>query len=234
VLKRWEQHVQVSLANSPTAQAELDLQFARERLHSLSDLANPAHAEAYSQALADLDQQVISATSVISALPAGPEHERLNNELASLEFEAHHTLRGFLPLLDVPERLLTTDELGRLGDAIPHLLSVEIIPPTHTNGHATISISGYNIQPGAQLLVDGQVMKTQGSFQSGLYVFMINWSGSRHPQHIGILNPDDTTAQTTVITIKNSTNENGGPGSNEGHGNGNNGGKPGKTPTPHH
>lgn len=236
VLKHWEQHIQVSLANSPENRAELNIKFARDQLHSLADLANPTHKETYYQAIADLDQQVSGVASTIHTLPAGPDRERLLNDFTSFNVEARHTLRGLLPQLDVPERVITTDELGRLGDHVPHLLSTEIVPSTHPNGQAIVSISGDNIQPGAQLLVDGQIMEAQGSFQGGLYVLTTNWSNSWHPQYIGILNPDDTVAQTTVITLKGSNDGNGSSstGNNGQHGNGNNKGKPDKTPTPHH
>lgn len=237
VLKRWEQHVQVSLSNSPTPQAELDLQYARERLHTLASLTNPAHEDAYRQALADIDRQMNDATSAISALSTVPERNRLRNELSRLEAEVHQTLHAFLPQLNVPDRLVTTNELGRLGDTVPRLLSVEIALSAHSSEHAIISISGDNIQPGAQLLMDGQVMDAQGSFHNGVYVFMLSLSGNRLPRNIGILNTDDTAAQTTTITVKSSnenSNGNGGSGNNGEHGKGNNGGKPVKAPpTPH-
>lgn len=241
VLKRWEQHVQVSLSNSPTPQAELDLQYARERLHTLASLTNPAHDDAYRQALADLDKQMNDATRAISALSVVPERNRLRNELSSFEAEERHTLRTFLPQLDVPDRLVTTDELGRLGDIVPRLLSVEIVLSVRSSRHIIISISGDNIQPGAQLLMDGQVMEAQGSFHNGVYVFMLSLSGNQLPRNIGILNTDDTAAQTTTITMKSSnensnsnSNGNGDSGNNGEHGKGNDGGKPGKAPTPDH
>ncbi len=232
VFKHWQQHVQVSLTNSSENRAEWDLQAAKEQLHRLAGLANAAHEEAYLQALSAFDQQVSGAESAIQALPAGPHRERLSNELTTLDVEARYTLRGWLPQLDVPQRLITTDALGRLGETVPHLLSVEIVLPAPANGQATISISGDNIQPGAQLLVDGQIMEAQGTYQNGLSVFTTNWSGSQHPASIGILNPDDTAAQTTVITMTSLTN--GSNGNNGEHGNGKNGRKPTKTPPPHH
>ena len=240
-VKRWEQHVQISLSSSSESRAELDVQFARERLNTLAALAEPAQADAYSQALTDFDQQLNAATSAIRGLSSASDREHLSSELATLEVDARQTLRGFLPQLALAERLLTTDELGRLGYTVPHLQSVDVeITPlsAHPVEHAaTISISGDNIQPGAQLLVNGQVMDAQGSFQNGLYVFTTSWQGDQPPQSIGILNPDSTVAQTTHITMKSSNgngNGNNGNGNNGGHGNGNNGGKPDKTPTPHH
>lgn len=239
-VKRWEQHMQVSLAGSSASRAELDIQFAREQLNMLADLADPAHENAYRQTLADFDQDVNAAGSSIQGLAAEPDRVRLSSELTALKNDGRHTLRGFLPQLALTERLLTTDELGSLGDRVPHLLNAEIVLSAHSNDHtATISISGSNIQPGAQLLVNGQVINAPGSFQNGLYVFTTGWNGEQHPQSIGILNPDGTVAQTTMITMitpngNGNGNGNNGNGNNGTHGNGNNGGKPDKTPTPHH
>lgn len=229
IVKHWEQRAQVSLANSSQSRAELDVQFARERLNTLAGLADPVQADAYSQALMDFDQQLSAASSAVQGLSSALDRERLSSELATLKVDGRQKLRGFLPQLALAERLVTTDELGRLGDTVPRLLSVEINLMGSSNEHiATISISGGTIQPGAQLLVNGQVLDAQGSFQNGLYIFMANWNGDQHPRSIGILNPDGTVAQTTAITMK-SSNGNGND-NNGGHGNG----KPDKTPTPHH
>src|SRR5713226_5230097 len=128
-LKRWEQHVQVSLSSSSESRAELDVQFARERLNTLADLADPAQADAYSQALKDFDQQLRAADSAIQGLSSEPDRKHLSSELATLKVDARQKLRGFLPQLALAERLVTTDELGSLGDMVPHLLSVEIVLP---------------------------------------------------------------------------------------------------------
>jgi len=83
--------------------------------------------------------------------------------------------------------------------------------------------------------MDGQVMDGRGSFHNGRYVFIESWSSNQLPRNIGILNTDDTAAQTTAITMKSSNGSgNDGSGNNGEHGNGNKGGKPGKNPTPHH
>ena len=214
VVKHWEQQVQVSLANSPENQAHLDLQFAQDRLKTLVTLADAAHVQAYREALVELDQQLTAASRASSALPAGAEHDRVESQLATLQADARHTLRGLLPHLALPERLLTTDELGRLGDTVPHLVSAEMVVPAHPNGQATISIAGDDIQPGAQLLVDTQLVDVRGSPQNGWYVFVANWAGKQHPYSLGILNPDGTAAQTTTITLN----------SPDDHGNGNRGG----------
>ena len=237
-VKRLEQHVQISLASSSESQATLDLQFARDQLNTLPNLADPAHAQAYQQALTDLDQQISAAFRAINTLPAGTYHDRLAGQLAALEADARQALRGLLSRLTLPGRLLTTGELGRLGDNVPLLKSVEIVLPAHPNGHAIISISGDDIQPGAQLLVDSQLVDARSSLQNGLDVFVAGWDGNQNPQSIGILNPDGTAAQTTTITLQ-APNDHGngngnGNGGGNGNGNGNGGGKPDSTPTPHH
>ena len=231
-VKRWEQHVQVSLVNSSENQAEMDLRSARDRLNTLAKLVDSA--EAYNQALADLDQQISTASKAINALPAGGHHDRLVGELAAFEADARSTLRLLLPQLALPERLVTSSELGHLGDNVPRLKSVAIALPAHPNGRATISISGQGVQPGAQLLVDGRLVMVQGSLQNGLYVFVVDWVGNLHPQSIGILNPDSTAVQTSAITVKTSDEHGNGNSNSGGNGNGNGGGKPSGSPTPHH
>jgi hypothetical protein len=235
-VKRLEQHVQISLASSSESQATLDLQFARDRLNMLASLADPRHAQAYRQALTDLDRQISAAVKAINTLPAGTHHDRLASELAALEADARHALHGLLSRLTLAERLLTTGELGRLGDNIPILKSVEIVLPAHPNGHAIISISGDDIQPGAQLLVDSQLVEARSSLQNGLDVFVADWPGYQHPHSIGILNPDSTAAETTAITLQipNDHGNGNGNGGGNGNGNGNGEGKPSVTPTPHH
>jgi len=233
IVKHWEQHVQVSLANSPRSRAELDVQFAKDRLNTLAELANPAQADAYGQALVDFDQKVSIAGDAIQELPSEADRTRLSNELARLKADARQYLRAFLPQLNLDERLATTDELGRLGDVVPRLLSVEIDMQAHPNEHmATISIRGGDIQQGARLLVNEQIINTPGSFQNGVYVFTIGWNGNQHAQSIGLLNPDGTVAQTTAIMVNNASNGNGNGNSNNNGSHGN--GKPPKTALPHH
>lgn len=233
-LKNWEQQVQVSMAGSPESRASLDVQFAREKLGTLAQLAGPAHVQAYRQALADFDQQVSIAAGAIRNITSQAERTRLSSELASLEGDARYTLRGLLPQLPLAERLLTTEELGRLGDTVPRLRSVEVVLPAHPGEQATIIITGDDLQPGVQLLVNGQPVDAQSAWQNGSYIFTADWNGEPRTQSIGILNPDGTLAQTAAITLKSTTgtgNGNNGNGNNGQHGNGK---KPGKTPTPHH
>ena len=134
-------------------------------------------------------------------------------------------MQGLLLRLALPERLATTEELGRLGATVPQLTSVTVTLPAHGNGQATVSISGTDLQPGATLLVNDQPVVATGTLQQGVYVFLANWKGKQHPHTVGLMNPDGTAAETTAITLKSPT------GNGSGNGNGN-GGSPQATGAP--
>jgi len=229
-LKGWEQRLQISLAGNSENKTSLDLQFARNRLNTLSDLADPAHSAAYSQALADLDQQLQTTTAAINGLPAGTQREQLASEIASLQLDAIHILRALLPRLTLSERIATTGELARLGDNVPRLVNGMLVLPPHPNGRATISLSGSNLQPGAQLLVDGKPTGVTGFLQNGQLIFVVeNWRGEQHPQSLGLVNPDGTAAQATTITVETTNGNVTNNGNNNGKGQGNTN-KPAATP----
>ncbi len=222
-IKTWEQQVQVSLAGSAPSQAELYLQFARDRLDALSGLADGGHGEAYQKTLSDFDQQFTLASQQISSLPAGDERNHLAAELTTLSNDAMTRLRSFLPHLDLTEQLVTTGELGHLGASVPQLVSVEVTLPAHANGQALVTLRGANIASGAQLLVDGKLKTATGTRQGDVFIFVVEkWTGSQHPHSVGILNPDGTAAQTTHVSIK--TAPDGGDGSGNGNGGGSGGG----------
>jgi hypothetical protein len=230
--KLLEQHFQVSLAGSASNQATLDLQFARERLNTLPELTDAAHAEEYHQALLNLDQRIVTATSAIHALPVGPQRTQLTNQLVSLQADAIHNLRKLLPQIALSEHIATTDELARLGDTVPHLVSATLTLPSHPNKPATIVFIGNNIQAGAQLLVNGKLVVNPGTLSNGQMIFVIEWHGNQHPQTLGLLNLDGTATQVPATIIKaTDDNKHGDNGDKNGTGNGN---KPTITPTPHH
>jgi hypothetical protein len=238
-LKRLEQHLQISMAGDQSDQAALDLQFAYDGLKALSSLADPVHAVAYAQALADLDQNLRNAALAINALPVDARRVQLAAELTGQQTDAVHVLRDLLPALSFAERLATTAELARLGNTVAIVLAAAVTLPPHPNGHALISLSGRNFQGGAQLLVDGRSTGVTGTLEHDQLVFTLtSWNGARHPHMLGILNPDGTAAQTTAITVRLDAGDGNGSlnGNNKGNGNGGNGNgnRPQATPTPHH
>lgn len=238
-VKRWEQGMQLTFTHSSADRVTLNLQIARERLNELAMLADQEHGEAYHQALIGFDQQLQTISQAIRALPMESDRDRFSNELATLKADARRSLRKLLPQLALSEQLATTDELGRLGDTIPYLKGATIVLSARPKKQATISIIGDNLQPGAQLLIDNQLIQSSGSLQDGTEVFVINWTGEQSPQTVGILNPDGTVAQTIAITFvsPNEDNTNGSntnsKGGGNGHGHGSGGGKPSGTPSSH-
>jgi len=220
-LKRWEQHLQISLTSNAGDQASLEIQGARDRLNALPSLADPAHTVAYSQALADLDQQVQTATAAIKELPPGTQRQQLVSELSGLKSDTIHILRRLLPKLTLSERLATTGELAHLGGNVPYLTSGMLILPPHPHGRATISLSGSDLQSGAQLLVDGKPTGVTGLLQNGQLIFVVvNWKGEQHPQSLGLVDPDGTVVQTTAITIGTANGNTTSDGNHNGQGNG--------------
>jgi hypothetical protein len=220
-INQWEQDVRLSLSGSAAARAELDLQFAADRLNTLADLANPSDTQSYEQQLEDLSQQIENAVQSINQVPAGPQRSQLQSNLAALETHARQVLRGFLPRLNLQERLATTDALADLGDNVPHLRSVQLVLPTHSSELATVIIDGSGLESGAQLVIDGQVMSSNGSLNNGVYTFKLPWNSnsSRQSHTIGILNPDGTFAQITMFGS--SWSGGNGNGNHRGNGNGN-------------
>lgn len=250
-LKQLEQHLQYSFASSPADQVTLDLEFTRDRLNALFSVADQDHASDYMDALLDLNGQFTITAAAINGLPTSAQRNQLAGELSVLKSQARHELRGFLPTLNIIERLATTDELAHLGDSVPHLVSAFLTLPAHPGASTTISISGRGIQPKAQLLVNGSRFQVTGVSQGNQFVFTTaSWDGDQHPHSLGILNPDGTAAQTVDITTvaphqngNDNGNDNGhdnGDGSGHGRGSGGSGsgssgsgGKQKATPTPH-
>ena len=208
--------------------------FARDQLTTLETFTDASHAPSYQKTLANFDQYMTLATQEIQALPAGPDQNRLTKELTTLQTDARQTLRKLLDKLGVPERVLTTAELGRLGETVSSLTQAQITLAAQPDGQASVSISGSHLQPGAQLLVNGRPVAASGTLQNAVFVFILQWQGNQHPQSIGILNPDGTAAQTTQISIQTADGNGNGDGDGDGNGKGNGSGKPTETPTPHH
>jgi hypothetical protein len=122
IVKQWEQGLQLPWHGSSFNQAQAGLQAARDQLNVLAN----AHRDAYSQALTNLDKQVNTAAQLINAVPSGPNRDQLTGELTALKVDARRILRNLLPQCSLSERLITTEELGRLGDVVTQLNSATI------------------------------------------------------------------------------------------------------------
>jgi hypothetical protein len=201
-VKHWVQQIQHPQTSSDVAQGNLQWRKAHDQLHALANLTDPTHAAAYQQTLTDLDQQIDTLAHSVQALPAGSDKDDLSNKLTILKRDTRQELYKLLPHLALSEKLLTTDELGRLGDTVPRLERVVMLV-SHSQKQATITMTGKYLQSGMQLLVDNQIV-APSSFsqdQDGNDVFIVHWPDKQPPETLGILNPDGTVAQTTMVTF---------------------------------
>jgi hypothetical protein len=235
-LKLWQQNISLTAAGSDLRRAQLRGQLAREQLQALAGLVNSP--QAYRAALRDFEEKMELFAQAIHALPAGADRTRLTEELTRLEADARQMLYQLLPRLAIPERLLTTSELGRLGANIIHLSSAMITVSQHPKSVLTVSLSGSGLQPGATLLLDNQPVSAAGTLTDDAYTFLLVWQGRNRqlPRSLGLLNPDGTAVATTAVVVKYEDRGNGANSgnSNQGNGNGNARGKPTAVPTPHH
>lgn len=251
-LKRWEQQVQIQFAR-PDDQVTMHLGLARDDLNALPSLATANHFQDYDETLRDLDHQVAEADTALTSVPAGLSHDQLVQELASFKRTIRQTLRPLLPKLPFQECLTTTTVLAHSGDTVPQLTRATVILPVHVHANARVSLEGTNMAATAQLVVNGRVDRGLGTLHDDLLTYEVNWDGHQPLQSLGILNPDGTAAQITMITVKQNTSNGKANGGSNGNANGNkptstptpngnkptstptpNGNKPSSTPTPHH
>jgi hypothetical protein len=221
-IKLWEQQFQHPQMEATPTQAETNWNNAQRQLNTLASQADPKHAAAYRQSLGNLERQIDQLDRSIQTLPPGPDRDSLTNKLMTLKANARQMLRSLLPHLALSEQFLTTDELGRLGDTVPVIDSVAMVV-TNSQKQATITITGTDLQPGAQLVMDGQLIGVSGTWQHGTGVFTMSWSdpGKKSPKTIGILNPDGTATQTSTFTFTLTEGNGNGNGKDKGNNNGN-------------
>ncbi len=182
-------------------QVELTEQEVRTQLHMLASLADPAHAQIYRQELTKLDQQIIACAQEVEAVPAGSAGQRAAQELTEVKTDTRKMLYQFLLGLALPERVLTTTELGNVGATVPVVQSA-LFTLTTSKSQAVVVLRGSGILPGAHLFIDNQELSVNGVLQNGGYAITIPWSAQLPtPQYLGILNQDHTAAQTAVLTI---------------------------------
>lgn len=193
-------------ALASTRQIELTEHAAHAQLLTLANLADPAHAQAYRGELAKLDQQIDDCAHEVETVPEKSGWQHANHELIELKTDARQALYRFLPGLALPERVLTTSELGKLGATVPVVRSASFTLNA-TKNQATVFLQGSGIMPGAHLLLDTQEIPVSGVIQNGGYQITIPWSAqSPLPQHLGILNTNHTAAQTSTLTVQTTQN----------------------------
>ncbi|GCE04075.1 hypothetical protein [Dictyobacter aurantiacus] len=222
LIKNLEHKARQALAPSQLDKAEQIQQGIRNQLKVLKTLANPAQEKAYNHELLSLEHQLHLASQLIDEISDPNDRNHANNELSRLKMEVNATLHDLLPMLNHSEQLATTNELNYQGAQVLHLKNATVMISTSPHPQATITITGESFQPGAQLFINNQLQPATGMLQNGVYIFTLDWNGEQQPVTIALRNPDDTLAQTTMITFSTdgTSNENRNP---EKSGNGDNG-----------
>lgn len=189
-VKRWEGGMRYGL-NAQTVQAAQDYQEAHDRLLMVASVTSPAsNTKAYSDALNGFVRSLATFENDVSKFPSGSEREQLAKDLVSLKLDARHTLRGLLTHLTITQRLTTTTELAQLGEPVPLLTKIIITSTPGSSSQVVITFEGSNIQPGARLVIDGQLVTANQLFKGGSYQFTLKWEKQQAPHSLGIQNPD--------------------------------------------
>ncbi|HXR64441.1 MAG TPA: hypothetical protein VN729_00845 [Ktedonobacteraceae bacterium] len=126
----------------------------------------------------------------------------------------------FLSRVTPSARLEKKDQLPLLGEQVPRALNGTLT--LHANGTATIRLTGKNLQPGARLLIDDQLLTIPSTLQDGQWLFPLpDWERKVRPHSLGIRNPDGTAVQIAALLLT--------AAHKDGNGNGLE-----RIPTPHH
>lgn len=188
-LHRLEQGVQAGLSKNSTSQ---HIAFARQWLYAVNTAAAQHQGDpAYSDALMALREEDANAAQAINAQAPGAQRSAMEAQLSALRADEVTVLRNALPRIDWTDRITTTQALGALGIAVPHITSVTV--SDDNDGQWRVVVRGYDIQPGAVLLADGQTVGALTAQTGGTYVATIS-AEDGDSANLAVSNPDDMTA----------------------------------------
>lgn len=201
-LHRMEQGVRVAFSSDPADRVRLHLSYASDALSAANAAAHTGDDATFGDALATLRSELSAATTELSSIPPGFDHDILAAQLTSLRSRAVTGLRTDLPPLNWTERFATTDALAEFGAGVPRVTSATAQRTQNPSMHTWhVVITGTGFTPGAQLLVDGQPVGTVVSVSDTTLIADYTASDGQPPASLGVANPDDTAAQTSRVAI---------------------------------
>lgn len=201
-VKLFEQSIQLSFA-SPADRVRLHIGYARDDLQAVQHDGATGDEANYEQALGYLSQETSQAQSALADVPAGAEHDQLAQMLSALTSDEQQTLRGLLKQLPVLERLNTTAALKALGASVPIISTVTIT--TGDGGKASVEILGAGFEPGAMLLVNGQVTPAVVVVTATQVTAILTLPPGMNSAQFGIANPDGTAVQSGPVVLSGGT-----------------------------
>jgi len=203
-LHRFEQGVQVQLAPTSADRVELHLANARAALAALNTAVTRRQGDpSYSDALTTLQSEAQAAAATLQTLPAGHERDQLTGQLQTLRQQETQDLSTALTMISWPDQLATTQALGSLGAAIPHVTSVtveQLAPDGDRGWKVTVTGSGFEI--GAELVDSGGTVLGHVLASGPLQLIVEINETDRHllGQGAGVRNPDGTAARLGSLT----------------------------------
>lgn len=194
-LHRLEQGVQAGLSRNSANQ---HITFARQWLYALDTAAAQRQGDpAYSDALLALREEDASAAQDINAQAPGVQRSAMEAQLSALRADEVTAFRNALPRITWTDRVTTTQALGALGVAVPHITSVSV--SEDKDGQRRAVVRGDGIQPGAVLLVDGQSIGALTANTNGTYVATISADVSETT--LAVSNPDGMTTVAPSVSV---------------------------------
>lgn len=150
--------------------------------------------KAIKQALNLVTTRTQNSQAAVAALPVGTQFQATQQHLAEELTEEKQTLSRLLNQVGWPIKLIFTQQLGRLGEAIP--LVSHVVVRTLSDGVLGITLRGSNFALQGKFIVDGKHMGNIGQITDSQLEATIThtwWDPGTHT--IGILNTDGTAAQ---------------------------------------
>jgi hypothetical protein len=198
-VRRGLESARTNLTNSDAERTKLHIQYASDALNAL-DIAVAQHdSNAYGEALGRFTDELQQASSALTAVPAGNDHDTLGGSLDDLRARARRDLRAALASLSWPSRIATTSALGDVGETVVIVKQVSGVRSGASGARTwTVTITGSGFQNGAVLLVRGRPAGHVLSITPTQLTAQLSGGEDDALAHgVGVGNPDGTAAATT-------------------------------------
>lgn len=201
-LHRWEQGVNVTLADGPAERARLHLRYATDALTALDASATRHESDhVYRDALSSFQDEMRSAATAVNQVADSQTRAALGTQLDALRAQARDDFHAVLPALGWSARLETTTALGQVGGVTPQITQVTVTSNKHDGAAAQqYIVTGSGFLPGAVLVVDGRQVGVTISVSPTTLIASAQMEDREAPHSVGVSNPDGTAAQTTHIS----------------------------------
>lgn len=194
-LKQAQNRLTLIFAHNPQDLANSNIALLQSALDDLRTVViDQRNDSALTLALKTVATRTQACRDAVAALPAGPQRATAQQNLDNVLTQEDQTIRQQLLQVDWAMRVLFTQQLGTLGDAVPSV--AHVIVTTQFNGTFLVTLSGSHFASQALFVLNGQVAGTVRRVTSDQMIVLLStssWPAGSHT--FGILNPDGTAAQ---------------------------------------